>query len=36
MKRIEYKAGELALEQKYGDARLEIKAAQSEGVELHI
>lgn len=27
MKRIEYKAGEFALEEKYGDARLEIKAA---------
>lgn len=38
MKRIEYKAGELALEEKYGDARLEIKAA-AEGrdeVALHI
>lgn len=27
MKRIEHKAGELALEEKFGDARLEIKAA---------
>ena len=37
MRRIEFKAGpQEALEQKYGDARLEIKAAGSEGVELHI
>lgn len=38
MKRIEYKAGELALEEKYGDARLEIKAAAegSDEVALHI
>lgn len=37
MRRIEFKAGpQEALEQKYGDARLEIKAAGGEGVELHI
>lgn len=37
MRRIEFKAGpQETLEQKYGDARLEIKAAGSEGVELHI
>lgn len=37
MRRIEFKAGPpAALEQKYGDARLEIKAAGGEGVELHI
>ena len=38
MKRIEYKAGEFALEEKYGDARLEIKAAAegSEDIALRI
>ena len=37
MRRIEFKAGpQEALEQKYGDARLEIKASGSGGVELHI
>lgn len=37
MRRKEFKAGpQEALEQKYGDARLEIKAAGGEGVELHI
>lgn len=35
MKRIEYKAGELALEEKFGDARLEVKA-EGEGGILHI
>jgi len=37
MKRIEFKAGHDALEQKYGDARLEIKASEGgEGVALRI
>lgn len=38
MKRIEHKAGEFALEEKFGDARLEIKAAGEgrDDVALHI
>lgn len=38
MKRIEHKAGEIALEEKFGDARLEIKAAGEgrDDVALHI